>query len=527
MGKLDEFIASLPKMVVNTEYGFVKGYVSGGVANFKGVPYAAAPAGRLRWRPPEPPSPWREPLDATKFGFVCPQDGSRFPVFGKMGEDCLNLNIWAPEKTGGRPYPVMVFLHGGGFTTGSGTLPPYDGTYFASQGVVLVTINYRLNALGFLALPELTSESSNRSSGNYGIMDQVFALEWIKRNIGQFGGDPACITVFGESAGGASVVALLSSPVATGLFHRAIVQSGGNLPSHLRELGASNGRLESAESIGREFVRKLGFDGGKGTLEKIRNLSAEQLALAWFKYVQESIAGVGVTGGWLFNQLIVDGYILPDSPAEVFRKGRQHNVPFITGANADEGTLFQFLLLGTKPDLDRYTRYVERAFGKSKDDVLQRFNATGHSVGEAACNILGAGFFCGTRRLARGMSAIQPKTYRYLFSMPPKFFIYQIPGIADWKERFGCYHAAEIPYVFHFMLLPGLEDEDRALSGQMAGYWMRFARTGDPNGDGTPRWPRYSPEDEQYLILDNPVEVGRGFEAELCDFVDELEEASV
>ena len=523
MGKLDELIKSLPKKVAVTEYGPVEGYTINEVTNYKGIPYAAAPEGVLRWRPPQPRATWQEPQKATRIGFVCPQDISIFPVFGQMGEDCLNLNIWAPEKSDGA-CTVMVWLHGGGFSTGSGSLPPYDGSYFASLGIVVVTINYRLNALGFLAHPELTAEYDGRASGNYGIMDQIFALQWVKKNIRGFGGDPDNVTVFGESAGGASVVALMSSPLTLGLFHRVIAQSPGHVPSRLRKLGESNGHLESAEVIGLRFAEKLGLTGAKGVIDKLRSLPAEVLAEAWFKMINEDVKGAGTSGGWMLNHLIVDGHVLQSAPGKIFLAGEQHNLPFMTGTTADEGTLFGFLLFGNNPDSARYHRYIERVYGESKDKVIKHFGDSDRDdMQVSASNLLGSGFYCGARRLARTMSAVQPQTYKYLFAMPPKFFLYQIPGIADWKERFKCFHAAEIPYVFHFILLPGLEDEDRALSDLIAGYWARFARTGDPNGSGAPHWPRYSQKDERYLTMDNPIVLGQGLNDKQCDFIDELE----
>ena len=522
MGKLDEFISALPRKVVETDYGPVAGYILSRVANFKGIPYAMPPTGGLRWKPPEPATRWTQPMDVTRSGFVCPQDETRFRVFGRMDEDCLNLNIWVPEKADGSPFPVMVWLHGGGFSTGSGSLPPYDGTYFASIGIVVVTINYRLNVLGFLALPELSAEAESRTSGNYGIMDQIFALKWVKNNIAKFGGDPDNITVFGESAGGASVVALMSSPLSSGLFHRAIAQSCGNAPSVLRKLDSSNGHFDSAESIGLAFARKLGLDGAKGTLNKMRAMPAQELAQKWFKTVQEDSTFTAAIGSWMLNQLIIDGYVLRDSPGSTFLKGKQHNVPLIIGTTADEGTLFSFLAFGEKPDADRYHHYLELAFGNAKHKMIEQFGGRdGDNLQDSACNLMGSGFFCGARRVARTMAAIQPRTYRYLFSMPPKFFLYQIPGIPDWKERFGCFHAAEIPYVFRFML-PGMEDEDRALADQMAGYWARFARAGDPNGPDAPHWPIYSQKDEKYLILDNPIDIGQGFKDKECDCIEEL-----
>lgn len=526
--KATAFIASLPKKTVDTNSGPVAGYILNGVAVFKGIPYAAPPVNNLRWRPPEPPLTWKEPLDATRSGNACPQDITQFPVFEKMGEDCLLLNIWAPEKPGPGLCPVMVWLHGGGFGMGSGSMPVYDGTYFATIGVVVVTINYRLGAMGFLAHPELSLESPYGSSGNYGLMDQVFALQWVKDNISRFGGDPKNVTIFGESAGGASVVALMASPLSKGLFHRAIAQSCGNAPAHLRKLSESNAGLECAESLGLRFAGALGLEEKKGALQKLRQIPVNDLVSTWFKTVQHDPTGSGVTGAWQLNHLIVDGQVLQESPSEVFRTGNQHGVPFIIGTVADEGTMFQLFLFMGPPDLSRYRLFVEKAFGKAKDRVLEEYKAgDDQEAGAAACDILGSGFFCGARRLARSMSAVQPLTFRYLFSMPPKFFLYQIPGIPDWKKHFRCFHAAEIPFVFHFMSLPGYEEEDRALADQVAGYWARFARTGNPNGDGAPHWPMYSQQNEEYIILDNPVRTGRGYQEKGCDFAEEIEKAGV
>lgn len=218
------------RKVVETQDGPVVGRIFDEIAIFKGIPYAAPPVGNLRFRPPEPPLPWKEPFRAVRFGSICPQDETLSPAPGQMGEDCLSLNIWGPEKSASLLLPVMVWLHGGGFSTGAGSIPIFDGAYFARKGIVLVTINYRLNVLGFLAHPELTAESPFNSSGNYGLMDQIRALQWVRDNIRQFGGNPDNVTLFGESAGGASVAALMSSPQASGLFHRAVIQSGGHAP---------------------------------------------------------------------------------------------------------------------------------------------------------------------------------------------------------------------------------------------------------------------------------------------------------
>jgi len=510
--------------IVDTREGPVAGQVFNGIAVFKGIPYAAAPAGPLRFRPPEPPGIRREPFKAFQYSPVCPQDESLGPAFGSMGEDCLSLNIWAPENPSPDLHPVMVWIHGGGFATGEASNPIYSGDYLARKGVVLVTVNYRLNVLGFFAHPELSAESPHHCSGNYGLMDQIFALQWVQKNIRLFGGNPDNVTLFGESAGGASVAALMSSPPAFRLFSRAIVQSGGNAPPALRKLTEQNGPHASAESLGIKFARALGFTGGN-VIEKMRELPAQALSQSWFKIIQNDITNVGISGSWMMNHLIVDGYVLQDSPSEIFRKGRQVNVPFLCGTTLDEGTFFQFLVFLDKPDMDRYQRYVERIFGAAADKILDHFKAADIREAErAVCGILESGFFCGARRLTRSMAKIQPKTFRYVFAMPPKFFLYAIPGIDDWRQRFGCYHAAELPYVFHFMSLPGMQPEDIALSDQIIDYWVQFARGGDPNGGAAPLWPGYSLPEEKYLILSNPIGIGEGFKNGPCDVMDHVEQ---
>ena len=518
--------SSIDDRIVDTGDGPVAGTIIKGIAVFKGIPYAAPPIRERRFRPPEPPAAWKEPLHAAGFGPVCPQDETLGPALRPMGEDCLSLNIWAPvtEKSGPDLFPVMVWIHGGAFSTGGGSAPIFDGTALARKGVVLVTFNYRLNVLGFLAHPELSAQSPLGVSGNYGLLDQICALQWVRTNIRAFGGNPDNVTLFGESAGGASVAALMSSPLVAGLFHRAIVQSGGNAPARLRRLASTNGPLESAESLGWNFAKKMGVDG-KGAVDKLRTIPAQQLARAWFRLIESDVKGSGISGAWMINHLIIDGHVLTDSPGEIFRQGRQLNVPFLAGTTLDEGTLFQFLVLGDRPDIDQYKRYMERCFGKAAGKILDYFGALDASAAARTVRtVWESGFFCGARHLSRSMSIIQPKTFRYLFAMPPKCFLYLIPAPPDWKERFGCYHAAELPYLFHFLKLPGMEAEDRLLSNQMMDSWVRFALTGDPNGNEDLFWPRFKLEDERYLILNNLLTIGKNFKNEQCDLMDAVEQ---
>ncbi len=510
--------------IVETQEGPVIGKIIQGIAVFRGIPYATPPVENLRWRPPEPPLSRQKPLEAFQFGPVCIQNEALGPAPGPMSEDCLYLNIWAPETTTPAGNPVMVWIHGGGFSTGAGSMPIFDGAPLARRGVIVVTINYRMNILGFFAHPELSKESLNYCSGNYGLLDQIQALHWVRANIRAFGGNPELVTLFGESAGGASIIALMSSPLAAGLFHRAIVQSGGNTPRLLRKLAEPNGHLASAESLGRKYAKALGLTGDKGVVEKMRALPAGKLVNEWFKTIENDITGAGISGSWMINHQIIDGRVITDAPGEIFRKGLQHNVPFLCGTTLDEGTLFQFLAFLNNPDLDGYKNYMKRVLGPAANKVLDYFDARDmQTAAQAVSQLWESGFLCGARHSSRSMSLVQPNTYRYLFAMSPKFFLYMIPGIPDWKERFGCYHAAELPYVFHFMALPGMENEDKMLSDRVMDYWVRFARNGDPNGSGAIRWPRYETENEACLMLNNPITTEKNIKNKECDFMDDLE----
>ena len=405
--------------------GPISGEERNGVRAYKGIPYAAPPVGPLRWKPPAEPAPWTDVRAFTKFGPACPQEGKDlFGPVGEQSEDCLYLNIWTPQGYGDAKWPVMVWIHGGGFLRGAGGKASYDGAELAKRGgVVVVSFNYRLGPLGFLAHPALTAESPHHASGNYGIMDQIAALEWVRKNIAAFGGDPGRITIFGQSAGGVSVCALMASPLATGLFHRAIVQSG-SAPGNLHDRPAM-------ESLGVEFARRL----GAGDLQAMRAKSPGEVLAAAKK-------NTGGVGEGTQDHLSVDGYVLTDSPGKVFAAGRQHNVPLIAGTTKDEDKLF---LAGVKAVVDR-------------------------------------------------MAPLQPKTFFYEFRHTPGYAV---------ANSLGAFHGVELPYVFHYFP-PTLESnaEDEQLSGLLIGYWTRFARTGDPNGDGEPAWAAYDAQTRHAQALD-------------------------
>ena len=510
---------------ISTTSGPIKGMTVDGIRGYLGIPYAAPPVGNLRWKPPVAREPWREPRETTKFGPACPQSAVRLPPgIEEMSEDCLTLNIWTPAKSGSDSLPVMVFIHGGGFVGGAGMLPIYNERYLAQKGVVLVTINYRLNGLGFLAHPALTAESPHHSSGNYGIMDQASALKWIQDNIHHFGGNPRNVTIFGHSAGGASVVALMASPLAEGLFHRAVVQSGGYPPTVLRHLSQPQYGLDSMESLGLRLAERLGVDNEANPLEEMRANPWQEIVTTWEETVQNKTTATGVSGGWMLNHLIVDGYVLGEPPGKTFRDGKQQNVPFMAGTTADEGSIFPPLMGMTT--VQRYLGYLDRVFGGQSREVGVMYPAPDDaSVPLVLGKLLGDGFISGARAVARNMSAVQPKTYLYQFTMQPKIFLYQIPRSDDWRRDFGCYHAAELPYVFHFFPSRKFVEDDWKLSEEIVGYWTRFAQSGDPNGDGATQWPAYDKTEEKYLVLDIPIKVGQHLSKRACDFLDEIDGA--
>ena len=308
---------------IRTTTGPITGDEHDGIRSFKGVPFAAPPVGELRWKPPQPVKPWTEPRLCVKFGPACPQQGKDLygPV-GETSEDCLYLNVWTPAKNADARLPVMFWIHGGGFFVGTGGKPCYDGAELVKRGeVVVVTCNYRLGPFGFLAHPALTAESPNHASGNYGMMDQVAALQWVRENIAAFGGDPGSVTIFGQSAGGVSVCALMASPLAKGLFHRGIVQSG-SAPGNLHDRA-------TMESRGIEFAQRLGADD----LKTMRAKSADEVLAA-------AKQGSGRVGEGTQDHLSIDGYVLRESLQKTFAGGRQHNVPLLGGTTKDEDRLF-------------------------------------------------------------------------------------------------------------------------------------------------------------------------------------------
>ncbi len=495
---------------VHLDSGPITGVDQDGVWVFKGIPYAAPPVGDLRWKPPQPVASWTEPLACTTFGPACPQpkDASEFYLsVGPTSEDCLYLNVWSPARSSTERLPVMVWIHGGSFTTGAGSMDVYSGQNLARKGVMVVTINYRLGALGFLAHPALSAESDRGVSGNYGLLDQVAALQWVQRNAAAFGGDPSRVTVFGESAGAISILDLLVSPLAEGLFQRAIAESGILLDSGFGVSTTSD--LATAERAGEDFAKSLGVDSAGDVAAQLRALTPEQLLAAGPS--PATLLEIGLT--W---KPIADGYVLADAPTRLWAAGEQMSVPLLIGSNKDEGNAF---LGGLSIPPDQYDTYMHKVFGPYADEALALYPAPQPSdVLPALSRMLTEVGFASTARFAaREMSAVNTSAaavYLYQFTRVPL------------NNPLGAFHGVEIPYVFGntalFSGLGTLEKADYDLSAAIMGYWTRFAASGDPNGGGDPQWPAYQAGSDQHLELGDTIKTSSGLYKQACDLADKV-----
>ena len=482
--------AAADTIEVRTRYGSVSGAESQGLRVFKGIPYATPPTGELRWKRPLPPQPWTGIRQATEFAASCVQPGRLQP----QSEDCLYLNIWS--RPAALHAPVMVWIHGGGYLAGSGSLALYDGSALARLGAVVVTLNYRLGVLGFLAAPQLSRESPEHVSGNYGLLDQIAALQWVRENIAAFGGDPRNVTIFGESAGAGSVSCLLFSPLAKGLFHRAIAQSGA-LDDQLRDLRNPRGGIESAEHQGAEASRLLGCSGAK-TLDCMREMN-ERLLL---KMLPPSISCLECTERNTFGP-VMDGYVIPGQPYELLRSGKLIPAAVLTGTNRGEGTIV--IGLRPVPDVAGYRAWMAARFKDQASKVLESYPAASDDAVRGALRDVytDSWYLCPSRSLA----AAEKTAYLYQFTRVR-------PG-----TEMRTAHGAELPYVFDTLktAFGPVEEVDRSLAGVMSAAWYRFAATGDPNGEGLPDWPRYERQSEVNLEFGATVQGNRGLHASQCE----------
>ena len=473
--------ASAGSAIVNVGDGQLQGSTDGGVAVFRGVPYAAPPVGDLRWRPPQPAVKWTGVRAATQFGPACPQSpDSPVMMVGPVGassEDCLTLNVWKlASARDGAKLPVMLWIHGGGFFTGSGSEQQFDGAPYVARGVILVTINYRLGRLGFFAHPALSAEDPSGLHGNYGLMDILAALRWVKADIAAFGGDPGNVTVFGESAGGISVLALMASPLADGLFQKAIVESGA-FPRPMAPIGA-------VEALGVNFAKSHGIEGPNAAAA-LRALPVE--AVAPSKPMSPDELGRIQA----MASPMMDGKLLTDSIFGTFGGRRQAKVPLQIGSNSLEAVVWLFLpggKMGTVPIMPADPAKVLGALGPDKDRVTADYGARfGDDMGKAVPAILtDMTVTAATDFIADQAAASGQPVFRYRFETVPE----PLRGLTA-----GAPHGAEIPYVFGVFdrlrnVGPQTTEADRALSTTVIDYWTSFAKTGDPNGPGRPNWPK-------------------------------------
>jgi len=462
------FEANAEPVAVRTDSGDLQGdSLAAGGAVFKGIPYAAAPTGPRRWQSPQPATAWQGTRMATAYGAACeqPPQGWNDSLLASMSEDCLYLNVWTPAAKPKMRFPVMVWIHGGAFVGGAGTDPMFAGDEMVKKGVILVTLNYRLGILGFYAHPDLTRDSVHHSSGNYGLEDQMAALQWVRENIAAFGGDAKKITVFGQSAGGMGVMTLLASPLSKGKFQRAIIESGAILG------GPPMKRLQDAEVSGTEFA-------GVDTLQSLRDLPATELLKRFGSFMsahRDTRMGP-----------IVDGYVLSEDPGNTFRLHQEYQVPLIIGNNAREG-------FGRLSE-DALANAIMQFYGADDAAASALYKAPDPVLGTPAAQWLtDTSFRCSAVATAARHSGAGAAVYSYQFEQ-------SIPG----READGAAHSYELPYVFGNLLAGGAlagpyAAADRRLSDTMLAYWTNFAKHGDPNGAGLPVWSKFSAPADAYM----------------------------
>lgn len=492
------FSVSFADDIINLDSGPISGIIADGLRSYLGIPYAAPPIGELRWKAPQPVTSWTEVKTCKAFGSSCPQP-KRIDV-GKTSEDCLYINVWTPAKKSNEKLPVMFFIYGGAFTVGAACEPDYNGANLAKKGVVVVTFNYRVGPFGFLVHPLLSKESPLGVSGNYGLLDQNAALKWVKRNVAAFGGDPNKVTIFGESAGSVSVSLQLIMPMSKGLFRSAIGESGG--PYGGRYIFPSaDWSLEKALNMGKKFSKALRAN----TLAEMRAKTTAEILQAF------DFSSSPFSPGMVFSP-VMDGYVMPGDPEKLFTDSKQIKVPIIIGSNADEGNTFY-----QTASVQEYRAWIKSKFAKNEDRVFAKFPATQESGVREAFNLLltRAMFAEPARFVARAQRKKGCKSFIYQFT--------RIPNTAK-AQKNGAYHAIEIPYVFGQLKgKQGYNEEDFKLSDKIMNYWTNFAKTGDPNGQGLPKWPVYNNETDENIEFGDNIRVNRYLFKKECDFLRPLQ----
>ena len=482
---------------VKVEGGVISGTVNstGNIHVFKGIPFAAPPVGDFRWKAPQPVRPWAGVKSCITFGPSPMQDSpAPFSMWSEeflipkepISEDCLYLNVWTGAAAPAEKRPVLVWIYGGGFASGGSAVPIYDGEAMAKKGIIFVSINYRVGLFGFFAHPDLTKESGHHASGNYGLMDQIAALKWVQKNIAAFGGDPGNVTIAGQSAGSMSVNCLAASPVARGLFRRAIGESGASFTG-------GNASLANAEQEGMKVMASL----KAASLSDLRALPADQLLKT----------GQGLRGP------IVDGYVLPDAILNIYKAGKQNRVDLLTGWNQDEGLVF-----GPMKNAADFRKEALRQYGANAEAFLKYYPAGSEAEATASQLNLSRDQIFGVQNYewANIQSSQGAKVYVYRFT--------RIPPATGEYLKYGAFHTAEVPYAYDnlgFVNRPW-EPADRALASEMSAYWANFAATGDPNGTGLPVWDRYTTADKRIMVLDKESASRALPDGEALDLLDQL-----
>ena len=503
---------------IRIDSGVLRGLIVGDkkdICVYKGIPFAAPPVGDLRWKAPRPPEAWQGVRDCFEFGAACPQPSigplvlmPEMATNAPVSEDCLYLNIWAPAGRAEQKLPVLYWIHGGGFVIGAASQPMYDGEELARLGCVVVSVNYRLGLFGFLAHPALSAESADHISGNYGLLDQIEGLRWVRRNIAAFGGDPDRVTIFGESAGGISVDCLMVMPAAKGLFHGAIAQSATALTlPRLRERVDGE---ESSEQAGRKAMVACGLDAS-ADVAKMRRLDSATLVRA----VPVALAigsPIKLQRPSIRCGPVFDGVSIPDQPPAIFAAGREHPVPMIVGNTRSEMSLF---LLGSKMPTDEadYLKQLQANF----PDLAAALSAA-YPVHDASqirpaviAMMTDLSFARDTRAVVRAHSAAGHPAFRYQFSRGSHRAI---------LELLGAHHGCELLYLFQRPL--GGQGDDLRMSRLMGRYWVNFAATGNPNGTGLPDWPVCDLRTETMIDFAKEVEVLHGYRNGQLDLMEKV-----
>ncbi|MDB5278369.1 MAG: carboxylesterase family protein [Ferruginibacter sp.] len=494
---LTGYVLTAQLTTVSTANGIVGGYTHNDISIFKGIPFAAPPTGALRWKAPQPAADWQgvkqctafsaSPMQPTPAPFLCWSEEFIAPP-APLSEDCLYLNVWSGAKTASEKRPVFVWIYGGGFNSGSAACAIYDGEEMAKRGIVFVSINYRVGPFGFMAHPELTKEENN-ASGNYGLLDQVAALQWVKKNIAAFGGNPNQVTLGGQSAGSMSVNALLASPLAKGLFQGAILESGGLLA------GLAPASLQSAEKIGLELQKKA----GALTISEFRNKSAEEILKA-----SQDLGGMRMG-------LTLDGYALPVDFMQTFKEGKHNNVPVMMGWVTGDGGLFG------KPDItaEKFIQQAKENYGANAADYLKVFPAGSDSEAQAS-----------QAKLAILNFASLPAYLMAAYNKKPTF-IYEggyVPTDKPGFPNYGAFHTSEVPFALHTLHLWNRpwKQSDFDVQELMSTYWLQFIKTGNPNGNGLPQWNAYDKAKGTILEINTTATAKPGLYKNEFELLDKL-----